>query len=160
MAVNPRPSASRDRNEGGQTGARLQQRGDPTGSRVVARECTAEQRAPREVDRELIRDREEFLWGLLRRRDHEERVRDTATPGLPGRPPRGLGHRRRARVDSNDESTGLGPCPRHDRPSVAGTQVDDDPVRSGDPLSELADVHLGEAAARHRTHSRNLTLRR
>ena len=30
--------------------------------------------------------------------------------------------------------------------------------RSGDPLSELADVHLGEAAAGHGTHPRNLHL--
>ncbi len=57
-------------------------------------------------------------------------------------PPRPRSHRRGGRVDADDEGTGLGPCSRHNRPAVAGAQVDDDPVRSRDPLSELADVHL------------------
>ena len=136
--------------------AGLEQRGDPAGSRVVEGEGTAEQRAPGKVDRQLIRDPEELERRSLRGRDDEERVGNAATRRRPRRPPRRLGHRRGVRVDSDDERLGLGPRPRHDRPTVAGAEVDDDPVGSGDPLSELADVHLCDAAAGHRTHPRNL----
>ena len=87
------------------------------------------------------------------------------TKSALGRPPRARtgecaarrhGHRRGARVDSDDEGIGLGPGPRYHRPTVTGTEVDDDPIRSGDPLSDLADVHLGQAPTDHGLHARNL----
>jgi hypothetical protein len=37
-------------------------------------------------------------------------------------------------VDSDDERSGLRACPAEDRPTVAGSQVDDDPVGGGDPV--------------------------
>ena len=43
-----------------------------------------------------------------------------------------------------------------DRPTIAGSEVDDDPVGAGDPLLKLADVDLGDPPAGHDAHRRDL----
>ena len=69
---------------------------------------------------------------------------------------RRIAHRRGIGVDADDEGRGLATSPLQDRPSVAGSEVDMDPVGGGDPLMELADVHLGDPPAGHDAHRRNL----
>ena len=60
-----------------------------------------------------------------------------------GRPPfkpgssgasRRLGHRGGVGVDADDEGSAFRARPVHDRPTVAGSEVDDDPVGAGDPM--------------------------
>jgi 5-(carboxyamino)imidazole ribonucleotide mutase len=148
--------ASRDRQEGRDAGARPEERGDPECSGLVQGEGTAEKGTPRKEDRQLIRDADEFSRRPFRGSHYEEGIRQPTTGRPPRRTARDLGHRGGIRIDSDDEGVGLRPRPGHDRPTVAGTEVDDDPARSGDPLSELADVHLGQASADHGPHSRNL----
>jgi len=124
--------------------------------RLINRQGTAEERTPWKVDRQLVRDPKKLRREALRGRDDEEGVgpatSERGSRGAPG----GLGHRRGVRVDTDDEGLGLGPGPRDDRPTVAGTEIDDDAAGAGKSLSELADVHLGQASADHCEHARNL----
>lgn len=108
------------------------------------------------MDRQLVRDPEKPPWQALSGRDDEKGVGLASTVRRPRGTPRGLGHRRGVRVDTDDEGLRLGPGPRDDRPTVAGAEIDNDAAGVGDPLSELADVHLGQASADHCEHARNL----
>ena len=130
--------------------------GDPRGGRLVERERAAEQRAPGKLDRQRVGEAAELRGRLLGGRDDEQGVRQAALRGRARRTSRRLGHRGGVRVDADDERPGLGASPVEDRPTVAGTEVDDDPVGAGDPLVELADVHLGDPSAGHDAHRRNL----
>ena len=128
----------------------------PAAAVIVHGQRTAEERTPGKEDRQLVRDPEKLRRRPFRGSDDKDGVQQPATARPPRRAARDFGHRGGIRIDSDDKGIGLCPRPGHDRPTVAGTEVDDDPARSGDPLSELADVHLGQASADHGTHSRNL----
>ena len=90
----------------------------------------------------------QLFGNALRGGDDEESVRRTAAR----RAARRLGHRRGVGVDADDEGAGLRACPAEDRPTIAGPEVDDDPVGAGDPVAKLADVHLGDPPAGHDAH--------
>jgi hypothetical protein len=121
-----------DRHERGRDAAGRKQRRDPRGGSrgIVQGKRAAEQRAPREEDRQLVGEALQLRRQPLRRGDDEHGVR----AARPGRAPRRLGHRRGVGVDPDDEGSGLRAGPVEDRPAVAGAEVDDDPVGAGDPV--------------------------
>ena len=116
---------------------------------VVERERAAQQRAPRERDRQLVCDARQLGGQALGGRDDEQRVRQAALRRGSCGTERRLGHRRGGRVDADDERAGLAPGARRGPPDRRRSEVDDDPVGAGDPMIELADVHLGDAPADH-----------
>jgi len=93
---------------------------------------------------------------LLGGRDDEHRVGQATLFGRSGGTTRRLGHRRCVGIDADDEGRGLAASPLQDRPTVAGPEVNMDPVGAGDPLMELADVHLGDPSTGHDAHRQNL----
>jgi hypothetical protein len=93
---------------------------------------------------------------VLGGRDDEQRVRQATLLRRPCRTARRIGHRRGVGIDADDEARRLVASPPEDRPTVAGPEIDMDPVGAGDPLMELADVHLGDPSTGHDAHRRNL----
>jgi len=88
----------------------------------------AEQRAPREVDRQLGGGAVEGLRRVLRRRDHEQRVRH-ATAGSAAR---GVGHGLGVGVEADEERPWRPPRGGQDSAAVTRTEVDGDaPVVRG-----------------------------
>ena len=87
-------------------------------------------------------------------RDDEQRVGEAALPGIPRRTPRHVGHRAADASMPMTERGRLASGEGRGRPTVAGPEIDEDPVRGGDPWSELADVHLEEATADDAAHDR------
>jgi hypothetical protein len=73
---------------------------------------------------------------------------------------RRLGHPRGGRVDADHERARFASGAGEDGSPVTGAEVDDDPVRAGDPWSELADVHLVNASADDAAHGPESTLSR
>jgi hypothetical protein len=138
--------------------ARTDHARDAGGDGVIERECASEQGAPREEDRDLIGDPAKLAGRALHGGRDEEGVREAAAPLGSGRPERRLGHPRGGRVDADDERARLTPGTRQDRPTVAGTEVEDDSVGASNPGSELADVHLVDAPADDAAHGRDSTL--
>ena len=63
-----------------------------------------------------------------------------------------------AGIDPDDEGGGILLGPREHGSAVAGAEIEDHPVGPGDPLSDLADVHVGGAAADDLTHGPESTL--
>ena len=118
--------------------ARREQRRDPRRRwrRVVEREGAAEQRAPREEDRQLVGDAGTAPSGdALRGRDDEQRVRQ-ARPARGGATDSAIAAALASIAD--DEGAGLRAGPAEDRPTVAGPEVDDDPVGASDPVLRVS----------------------
>jgi hypothetical protein len=106
-------------------------------------EDAAQQRAPREGDRQRVGDAVQRLRRVLGRRDREQRVGEGASAR---RPARGLGHPGRVGVDPDDERVRARGCRREDVTAVTRTEVDRHPGVPGGELCDLADVELEEPA--------------
>jgi hypothetical protein len=94
-------------------------------------------------------------WSF-RRGDREEDVRPAALGDGPRRASRYSRHRRRARVDADDEVSWIRPRSPDGRTAVTGPEVDDESLESGETLIELADVYVAEPASSHDAHRRTL----
>jgi hypothetical protein len=71
---------------------------------------------------------------MLGRGDDEQGVPEAALRDGAGRTTRRLGHRGRVGVHADDERPRLAPRSLEDRPTVTGSEVDGDPVRSGEKV--------------------------
>jgi hypothetical protein len=110
---------------------------------VVVAEDPAQQRSPREGDRQRVGDTVQRLRRMLGRCDREQRVGQRAAAC---RPARGLGHPGRVGVDADDERVRARGSGREDVTAVTRSQVDGHPGVACDERCDLADVELEEPA--------------
>jgi hypothetical protein len=125
---------------------------------MVETESAAEERAPWEVDRQLLGNPAQLGRRQLRGGDQEQRIREAAAAHWTACAQRGFGHPGGGRVDADDECARFAAGALDDRPAVAGPEVDDDTVGAGNPGGELADVHLVDASADDAAHGPESTL--
>jgi hypothetical protein len=152
------PIALGDRQENPHVPTNLDHAGDCIGNALIQTESAAEQRAPRKEHQNKVgRSVQLRRHGLCCGGD-EQRVREAALRGRSSRTPGRLGHRRGVGIDTEYERPWLPGRRCQNRAAVTRTQVDDHPLAAGDPIGDLADVHLGDPAARDDTHSRRSLL--
>ena len=124
---------------------------------LVEAEGATQQRAPRKQDGNEVGGSVELGREGLSRRHDEQRVGQTAgqtaLPCSSGGTSRRLGHRRGVGVDTEHKGPGLAGRRGEDGAAITRTEVDDHPLGAGDPVGDLADVHLSDPTARDDTHS-------
>ncbi len=133
----------------------LQQRGDAVGDEGVEGEGAAEQRAPRELDGDLV----EAILELGRQRlgcgRDEDRVREAAASWGTSGTARDLPHRAGICVDPDDERARLASSPTQDGQAVTGAEVRDGAIEAGPRGSHSFGGHtLGAAALEQLVESR------
>jgi hypothetical protein len=144
--------ARHDREQDLALGAGREQLGDAREHGVVTAEHAAQQRSPREVDRQRAREAAQRRRRALRGRDGEQRVRQRVATR---RPARGVDHRVRARVDADHERVGPRGGERQHAAAVARAEVERDPGVTACEAPDLADVDFVElAASDHSEHRR------
>jgi hypothetical protein len=114
---------------------------------AVPTEDAAAQRAPRESNGDEIGQTCKLHGRGLRRRDDERGIRNAALARLARGASGGLGHRRGAGIEPEDEGRRLAGCGGEHRPAVTSADIDRHPLVAGDEIRELTDVHLDEAAS-------------
>ena len=141
-----------DREHDLQAPVRRDETRDSRRDRCVQAERAAEQRAPRESDRDAVGEAVESRRHVLDAGGDEHDVGVAAARRASRGAPGSLGHRPRIGVDGQDEGVpvrgGLG----ERRPAVTGADVDDDPPMPAGEVEDLADVRLVRAAADDRAH--------
>ncbi len=116
--------------------------------RIETQDAT-QQRTPGEPDRyEIGAPRERCRGQLLGTGREEQGVGRSASRGAP----RGVGHRGRSRIDADDQRPRFRGCASQHGPAVAGADIHDHPVRPGDQVGDLADVHLEGPSADDLSH--------
>ena len=74
--------------------------------------------------------------------------------GTPGR----FGHRGGGGIEADDEDVRRRGGPGQDGAAIAGTEIEDHPLGAGDPVGDLADVHVGGLVADDGAHGPQSTL--
>jgi hypothetical protein len=128
--------------------------GDAAQHGPVQAQHAPEQRAPRERDRHERDDAGQRSGQRLGGPGEEQGVRQPSRRSGAVGSTGCLGHRRRVRIDADHQGVRLRVGARKHGSAVAGPEIDDHPIDSGDPLVELADVHLGDAPADDLSHGR------
>ena len=114
-------------------------------------ERTAQQRAPRQRHAELVHPAVELTRQRLGGRDREPRVLQATLGRCQGRAMRRLPHPGGVRVETQEGLVGRSPRRGTHGGAITGAQVDgQSPVT--EPVGDLADVHLEEAASDHALH--------
>ena len=122
----------------------------------VGDEHSAQQRAPREVDRDCVRQAVQFVRQRLRRRDDKARVRQTTALRRSGGTPRRLRHSGGVGVNTDHQGiSARGGGGQHEA-SVTRTQVDDGPLVPRPERGNLADVYVNDRAAGDDAHDRSI----
>jgi hypothetical protein len=122
----------------------------------LAQHGSSQQRTPGQRDADLVRAPVQLGRQCLRGRDDECGVGQPATLGAARGEARGVPHGVRGGVDAQDRGARLGTGGAQDGATVAGTQVDDESLVSGDPAVELADVHVEQSASDELLHGRRM----
>jgi hypothetical protein len=138
----------------------LDQSCEGVGNALIQTERAAEQRAPREEHKDKVGRAVQLRRHGLCRGDDKQRVGQTTLRRRSSRTPGRLGHRRGVGIDTEDERPWLPARRCQNRAAITRTQVDDHPLGAGDPIGDLADVHLGDPPARDDTHGRRSVLAR
>jgi hypothetical protein len=120
--------------------------------RSVQAQGAAQQRSPREADRDEVGESRQIVRQHLHPGRYEDGVRKTALVWISSRPAGGLRHGVGIGVDPDGQGRGIGGRCREDGAAVAGSQVDDGPAMSPGQSGQLADVDLDDPAAGHDAH--------
>lgn len=115
-------------------------------------EQAAEQRAPREMHGDLVRESAKRRGQPLSTLDDERDVRKPCAPRLP----RATDETVRTGVDGDREGVGMDARVMDDVGAIARANVDDDAAERGGESSGLTDVYVDEALAEKTTHERML----
>jgi hypothetical protein len=150
----------RDRDRHLQGAHRRDQPGDGHGGTIVETEGAAQQRAPREADRDEVGESSQLAWQRLNSGRNERGVGQAALLGVSSRAAGGLGHGTGVGIDADGERRRIGSRCREDGAAVPGSKVDDGPAMSPGQCRQLADVDVDDPAAGHDAHGAQYAIRR
>jgi len=148
-----------DRDRHLQATRRRHEPSDGGGRRGVQAKGAAQQRAPREPDRDEVGEPCELARQHLHPGRNEHGVGQATLVRVSSRSAGSLGHGSSVGIDADGQGRGIGSRCREDGAAVPGSEIDGGPAMSPGQSGQLADVDVDDPAAGHDAHGAQYAIR-